>query len=35
MGISTDSPIYKAMEGLKTGEAFEFRGRSITIDEVI
>ena len=35
MGISTDSPIYKAMEGLKTDEAFEFRGRNITIDEVI
>lgn len=34
MGISQQSPIYKAMEGLQAGEAFDFNGRSITVDEV-
>lgn len=34
MGISQQSPIYRAMEGLQAGEAFEFNGRSITVDEV-
>lgn len=35
MGISTQSPIYKAMEGLKAGESFTFNGREITLDEVL
>ena len=35
MGISTQSPIYKAMEGLKKGERFTFNGREIVLDDVI
>jgi hypothetical protein len=34
MGISEESPIYKAMEGLAAGESFSLNGREITIDEV-
>jgi len=34
MGISQQSPIYTAMEGLQAGEAFDFNGRSVTVDEV-
>lgn len=35
MGISTQSPIYKAMEGLRSGESFTFNGREITLDDVL
>lgn len=34
MGISVQSPIYQAMEGLKEGDSFTFQGREITLDEV-
>jgi len=34
MGISTQAPIYRAMEGLTAGERFEFRGRQVTVHEV-
>ena len=34
MGISQQSPIYKAMDGLHAGETFEFNGRSVAVDEV-
>ena len=34
MGISQQSPIYRAMDGLEAGEAFDFNGRSVTVDEV-
>lgn len=33
--ISTQTPIYKEMEGKSEGETFEFRGRSYKIQEVI
>jgi hypothetical protein len=32
--ISPAVPLYKAMEGLKTGESFEFNGRKQTIREL-
>lgn len=35
MGISTASPIYKAMEGLCAGARFDLNGREITIEEVM
>lgn len=35
MGISVQSPIYRAMAGLAAGEVFDFNGREIEIDEVI
>lgn len=35
MGISTDSPIYKAMAGLGAGDSFTFNGREITLDDVL
>ena len=35
MGISTQSPIYKAMDGLQAGDSFTFNGREIELDEVI
>lgn len=35
MGISTDAPIYQAMEGRTAGEAFEYNGRSMMIEEVL
>lgn len=34
MGISTQSPIYLAMDGLAAGESFQMAGRDMTIDEV-
>lgn len=34
MGISQQSPIYKAMDGLQAGDEFDFNGRSVTVDEV-
>ncbi len=34
MGISQQSPIYKAMDGLQAGEEFDFNGRSVKVDEV-
>ncbi|SFT97628.1 hypothetical protein [Sedimentitalea nanhaiensis] len=35
MGISTQSPIYKAIDGLQAGDAFSFNGREMTLDEVL
>ncbi|GHG84297.1 hypothetical protein [Pseudodonghicola xiamenensis] len=35
MGISEESPIYKAMAGLKAGESFTFHGKDITIEDVL
>lgn len=35
MGISQQSPIYKAMSGLSAGDSFTFNGRQIHIDEVL
>lgn len=35
MGISTQSPIYKAMEGLRAGDTATFNGREITLDSVM
>jgi len=34
MGISPQSPIFKAMEGLAAGDLFIFNGKEVTIDEV-
>lgn len=34
MGISTQSPIYRAMDGLAAGESFELGGREMVIDAV-
>lgn len=34
MGISPQSPIYKAMEGLEEGDSFVFNGKNVTLDEV-
>lgn len=35
IGISTQAPIYKAMEGKEAGDDCTFNGRTLTIDEVI
>lgn len=35
MGISTQSPIYRAMAGLKAGESFSFNGRDLEIQDVL
>ncbi len=35
MGISTQSPIYRAMDGLKAGDTFTHNGREYTLDEVM
>lgn len=35
MGISPQSPIYKAMAGAKAGESFDHNGRSFVIDDVL
>lgn len=35
MGISPQSPIYKAMAGLQAGEEFQFNGQSMVIDDVM
>lgn len=35
MGISTQSPIYKAMAGLQAGDMFTFHGKEIEIEDVI
>lgn len=34
MGISPQSPIYKAMAGLEEGDSFAFHGKDVTVDEV-
>lgn len=34
MGISTQSPIYGALEGLKKGESFTFNGRKTKLEDV-
>ncbi|MDN5787907.1 hypothetical protein [Pseudorhodobacter sp.] len=35
MGISEDSPIFRAMDGLKAGESFDLNGKTLKIDDVI
>ncbi|MGD9865464.1 MAG: hypothetical protein AB7S99_19860 [Pseudodonghicola sp.] len=35
MGISQESPIYQAMEGLKAGESFDFNGKDVEIEDVL
>ena len=35
MGISTQSPIFKAMDGLQAGDTFTFNGREMTVDDVL
>jgi transcription elongation GreA/GreB family factor len=35
MGISAQSPIYRAMEGLRAGDSFTLNGRDMEIQEVI
>mgnify|MGYP007022327326 CR=1 FL=1 len=35
MGISTASPIYQAMQGLRAGETFTLNTREITIEDVM
>ncbi|MEX0287337.1 MAG: hypothetical protein AB3N23_22245 [Paracoccaceae bacterium] len=35
MGISQQSPIYKAMAGLEAGDSFTFNGKSIEIEDVL
>lgn len=34
MGISPESPIFKAMDGLSAGDSFVFGGKDVTIDAV-
>lgn len=34
MGISPQSPIYKAMDGLAAGDSFAFNGKEVRVDEV-
>lgn len=34
MGISTESPVFKAMKGLSAGDSFTLNGREITLEEV-
>jgi hypothetical protein len=34
MGISTEAPLYQAMEGQSAGDSFTFRGRTVTLEEV-
>lgn len=34
MGISPQSPIYQAMDGLAAGESFVFHGKDVVIDDV-
>lgn len=35
MGISTQSPIYKAMTGLRAGDVFSFNGKETEIQDVL
>ncbi len=35
MGISVQSPIYRAMEGLRAGDTFTFNGREMEIQAVV
>lgn len=35
MGISQESPIYKAMEGLKAGESFSLNGKEVEVEDVL
>jgi len=35
MGISVQSPIYKALDGLQAGDSFAHNGREIVLDEVV
>ncbi len=35
MGVSPESPIFKAMEGLQAGDSFAFQGKDIEIEDVL
>ena len=35
MGISVEAPIYQSIAGARAGDQVEFRGRTLSIDEVI
>ena len=35
MGISPESPIYKAMDGLQAGDTFTFHGKEVEIEDVL
>ena len=35
MGISQESPIYQAMEGLKAGDSFTLNGKDVEIEDVL
>jgi len=35
MGISPESPIFKAMDGLQAGDSFTFQGKEIEIEDVL
>ena len=35
MGISPSSPIYRALEGLKAGDSFEFNGNEFVVQDVM
>jgi hypothetical protein len=34
LGISVDAPLFAVMEGLNSGDTFEFRGNSFVVDDV-
>jgi hypothetical protein len=34
MGISTMAPIFEALEGARTGETVEFKGRKLVVEDV-
>jgi transcription elongation GreA/GreB family factor len=34
MGISPDSPVYKAAEGMQVGDVFEVNGKTWSIDDI-
>ena len=35
MGISAEAPIYQAIAGAGAGDQIEFRGRTLSVDEVL
>jgi hypothetical protein len=34
LGISIDAPLFAAMEGLRSGDTFEFKGNSFVVEDV-
>lgn len=34
LGISTDAPLFAAMEGLRSGETFAFRGDNFVVEDI-